>query len=64
MGVVEEPEGAVGYNDVWTIPGEEEAALTFLGATSERRPRLTRGCGGELDAEAERAGRGGHGAKP
>lgn len=23
VGVIEEPEGAVGYNDVWTIPGEE-----------------------------------------
>ncbi|HEV8634008.1 MAG TPA: Gfo/Idh/MocA family oxidoreductase [Chloroflexota bacterium] len=24
VGVIEEPEGAVGYNDVWTVPGEEE----------------------------------------
>jgi predicted dehydrogenase len=24
VGVIEEPEGAVGYNDVWTIPGEED----------------------------------------
>jgi|GEM_PF-1853970 len=24
VGVLEEPEGAVGYNDLWTIPGEEE----------------------------------------
>lgn len=23
VGVIEEPEGAVGYNDVWTVPGEE-----------------------------------------
>ena len=23
VGVIEEPEGAVGYNDLWTIPGEE-----------------------------------------
>jgi UDP-N-acetyl-2-amino-2-deoxyglucuronate dehydrogenase len=24
VGVIEEPEGAVGYNHVWTVPGEEE----------------------------------------
>ena len=30
VGVVEEPEGAVGYNHVWTIPGEEEVAARSL----------------------------------
>jgi UDP-N-acetyl-2-amino-2-deoxyglucuronate dehydrogenase len=32
VGVIEEPEGAVGYNDVWTIPGEEHLAAESLAA--------------------------------
>ncbi len=32
VGVIEEPEGAVGYNDVWTIPGEEHVAAESLAA--------------------------------
>jgi predicted dehydrogenase len=30
VGVVEEPEGAVGYNDLWTIPGEEDVPRRSL----------------------------------
>jgi predicted dehydrogenase len=32
VGVIEEPEGAVGYNDVWTVPGEEQVAAESLAA--------------------------------
>ena len=32
VGVIEEPEGAVGYNDVWTIPGEEHVVAESLAA--------------------------------
>jgi predicted dehydrogenase len=32
VGVIEEPEGAVGYNDVWTVPGEERVAAESLAA--------------------------------
>jgi UDP-N-acetyl-2-amino-2-deoxyglucuronate dehydrogenase len=30
IGVTEEPEGAVGYNHVWTVPGEEDVAKRSL----------------------------------
>ena len=30
VGVIEEPEGAVGHNDLWTIPGEEQTRDTSL----------------------------------
>jgi len=30
VGVIEEPEGAVGYNHVWTIPGEEDVPRRSL----------------------------------
>jgi UDP-N-acetyl-2-amino-2-deoxyglucuronate dehydrogenase len=36
VGVIEEPEGAVGYNDVWTIPGEEDVPAKSLAAHVER----------------------------
>jgi UDP-N-acetyl-2-amino-2-deoxyglucuronate dehydrogenase len=32
VGVIEEPEGAVGYNDVWTVPGEEHVVAESLAA--------------------------------
>jgi predicted dehydrogenase len=32
IGVIEEPEGAVGYNDVWTVPGEEHVVAESLAA--------------------------------
>lgn len=32
IGVIEEPEGAVGYNDVWTIPGQEQVVAESLAA--------------------------------
>ncbi|TAK25789.1 MAG: Gfo/Idh/MocA family oxidoreductase [Chloroflexota bacterium] len=36
VGVIEEPEGAVGYNDVWTIPGEEGVPRASLADHIER----------------------------
>jgi predicted dehydrogenase len=36
VGVTEEPEGAVGYNDVWTIPGEEDVPKQSLAEHVER----------------------------
>lgn len=32
VGVIEEPEGGVGYNDVWTVPGEEHIPAESLAA--------------------------------
>jgi predicted dehydrogenase len=36
VGVIEEPEGAVGYNHVWTVPGEEESSKRSLAEHIER----------------------------
>ena len=36
VGVMEEPEGAVGYNHVWTIPGEEGTVERSLAEHVER----------------------------
>ena len=36
VGVIEEPEGAVGYNDVWTIPGETDVVRRSLQEHVER----------------------------
>jgi UDP-N-acetyl-2-amino-2-deoxyglucuronate dehydrogenase len=36
VGVVEEPEGAVGYNHVWTVPGEEDLPKRSLAEHVER----------------------------
>jgi predicted dehydrogenase len=36
VGVMEEPEGAVGYNHVWTVPGEEDLPKRSLAEHVER----------------------------
>src|ERR671920_632234 len=36
IGVMEEPEGSIGYNHVWTIPGEEGTVQQSLAEHVER----------------------------
>jgi UDP-N-acetyl-2-amino-2-deoxyglucuronate dehydrogenase len=43
VGVIEEPEGAVGYNDLWTIPGEEPLRDESLRNHVERGEYIYRG---------------------
>jgi UDP-N-acetyl-2-amino-2-deoxyglucuronate dehydrogenase len=45
VGVIEEPEGAVGYNHVWTIPGEEDTVRRSLAEHVERGEYVYRGGG-------------------
>jgi UDP-N-acetyl-2-amino-2-deoxyglucuronate dehydrogenase len=50
VGVVEEPEGAVGYNHVWTIPGEEDLPKRSLAEHVERGEYIYQsGSGYEID---------------
>jgi UDP-N-acetyl-2-amino-2-deoxyglucuronate dehydrogenase len=43
VGVLEEPEGAVGYNDLWTIPGEEHIRTESLREHVEKGEYIYRG---------------------
>ena len=43
IGVIEEPEGAVGYNDLWTVPGEEETRERSLEAHVKTGEYIYRG---------------------
>lgn len=43
IGVIEEPEGAVGYNDLWTIPGEEHIRESSLREHVEKGEYIYRG---------------------
>ncbi|MFH1086180.1 MAG: Gfo/Idh/MocA family oxidoreductase [Chloroflexota bacterium] len=43
VSVIEEPEGAVGYNDIWTIPGEEDVRDASLAEHVARGEYIYRG---------------------
>ena len=45
VGVIEEPEGAVGYNHVWTVPGEEDTVARSLAEHVARGEYVYRGGG-------------------